>query len=245
MKYFIFSDIHGNLEALNVVMREFEKESEKGECTPLCLGDIVGYGPNPKECLEIIRSRKIFSLAGNHDHAAIGKMDISFFNPYAKDAVLWTKNLLDADDVDFLSRLPLREENERFTLVHATPCLPDQWNYLFTLYDAQQNFKCFDTQICFVGHSHSPMIIVRKETGDCWVHPHPILCFREGWRYIINVGSVGQPRDGNPLAAYALYDEETQIVEIKRVAYEISVTQEKMRKNKLPQYLIDRLEMGR
>jgi diadenosine tetraphosphatase ApaH/serine/threonine PP2A family protein phosphatase len=245
MKYIIFSDIHGNLEALQAVMQEYERELQGGECEAICLGDIVGYGPNPRECIEEIQSRQIFSLAGNHDYAAIGKMDISFFNPYAKDAVLWTKQVLKESDISFLKSLPLREERNGMNLVHATPCNPEQWNYLVTLYDAQHNFDCFSTQVTFVGHSHQPIFIVQKQTKDCWVHPHPILCFRDGWRYIINVGSVGQPRDGNPDASYVIYDNSTNIVEIKRVSYDISATQEKMRQYKLPTYLINRLEMGR
>ncbi len=242
MKYFIFSDIHGNLEALQTVLRELDILQDH---IPVCLGDIVGYGPNPKECLQEIRDRNILCLAGNHDHATIGKMDISYFNPYAKEAVIWTRKVLDDDDLKFLGELRIREEKDNMTLVHATPCDPEQWNYLFSLYDAQHNFECFDTQVCFVGHSHQPIFIIQKETKECWVHPHPIISFRDGWKYIINVGSVGQPRDGNPLTSFATYDDELQTVELKRIEYDIGKTQEKMRKNKLPDYLIDRLELGR
>lgn len=245
MKYFIFSDIHGNIEALHAVLAEFDRESAEEECIPICLGDIVGYGPNPKECIAEIKSRNIFSLAGNHDYAAIGKMDISFFNPYAKDAVLWTKSVLDRKDVKYLESLSIQRLIDSLNLVHATPCNPEQWNYLVTLFDAQHNFDCFSTQVTFVGHSHQPIFIVQKETKDCWVHPHPILCFREGWRYIINVGSVGQPRDGNPDASFVLFDDDTKIVEIKRIRYDYSITQQKMRGLDLPTYLINRLEMGR
>lgn len=245
MKYFIFSDIHGNLEALQVVLQELENEMKSGECTPICLGDIVGYGPNPRECIAEIRNRNIVCLAGNHDYAAIGKIDISYFNPYAKDAVLWTKSVLTDDDLEFLRTLPIRKSIEVMTFVHATPCDADQWNYLFTLYDAQHNFGCFETQVCFLGHSHQPIFIVQKETRDCWVHPYPILTFREGWKYIINVGSVGQPRDGNPTASYALFDLANSTVEIKRIKYDIGLTQKKMRECSLPDYLIDRLELGR
>ena len=244
-KYFIFSDIHGNYEALKSVMSEYDEELKMGPCVPICLGDVVGYGPNPRECIQELRRRNIASLAGNHDYAAIGRMDISFFNPYAKDAVLWTKDILQPEDVEFLSSLPLRREFDEMTLVHATPCEPEQWNYLFTLYDAQHNFSCFNTRVCFVGHSHAPIFIIKKQTDECWVHPHPILCLRDGWRYIVNVGSVGQPRDGNPAASFAIYDESTQTVEIKRKEYDVITTQKKMRDNKLPTYLIERLEMGR
>jgi diadenosine tetraphosphatase ApaH/serine/threonine PP2A family protein phosphatase len=245
MKYFIFSDIHGNLEALNAVLAELDLEASRSESTAICLGDIVGYGPNPHECIAEIRNRGIFSLAGNHDYASIGKMDISYFNPYAKDAVIWTKSVITPEDCDFLAQLPLSTRIENMTLVHATPCEAEQWNYLFTLYDAQHNFECFGTQACFVGHSHQPIFIVQKETKDCWVHPHPVLSFREGWRYIINVGSVGQPRDGNPSATLAIYDTSVQMVEIRRLKYDISITQQKMKTQGLPEYLIERLEMGR
>ncbi len=245
MKYFIFSDIHGNLEALQAVMVELDRESEYSECTPICLGDIVGYGPNPRECIAEIRRRNIRAIAGNHDYAATGRMDISYFNPYAKDAVLWTKNILTPDDMDFLMKLELQLIFDEMTFVHATPCDSENWNYLFTLYDAQHNFECFGSQACFVGHSHYPAFIIQKETHDCWVHPHPVLSFRDGWKYIINVGSVGQPRDGNPQSSFAVYDRDTQTIELRRAKYDISLTQQKMRDARLPEYLIERLEMGR
>ncbi len=246
MKYFIFSDIHGNFEALEAVMKELDNEMKDKECKAVCLGDIVGYGPDPKACIEEIRSRGIFSLAGNHDYAVMGKMDISYFNAYAKDVVHWTKSVLDKEDLEFLDKLNTRLIEEPFTtFVHATPCEPEQWNYLFTLYDAQSNFKCFNTRTCFIGHSHQPMFIIQKETGDCWVHAHPIAWIRDDFRYIINTGSVGQPRDGNPAACFSIFDTDQLTVEIKRVEYDYKTTQSKMRKLKLPDYLIDRLEEGR
>ncbi|MBN1298029.1 metallophosphoesterase family protein [bacterium] len=242
MRYFIFSDIHGNLEALESV---FEVLSREKDCIPVCLGDIVGYGPNPRECIRAIRDRNILSLVGNHDHAAIEEIDISYFNPYAKEAVLWTRSILTESDFTYLRSLPVIRKLGGMTLVHATPCNPEAWNYMFTLFDAQSNFKCFDTQLCFVGHSHHPIIIVQNPNGECWVHPHTTTGITSDQRMIINVGSVGQPRDGNPDAAYAIYDDEQGTVEIFRVKYEIRKTQEKMKRHGLPDYLIERLELGR
>lgn len=242
MRYFIFSDIHGNLEALEVVLEAMDNLKD---CVPVCLGDIVGYGPNPHECIEIIRDRKIRSVVGNHDRAAIEQVDISYFNPYAKEAVLWTRSILKDSDISFLKALPIALTIANMTLVHATPCEPSAWNYLFTLFDAHNNFKCFDTQLCLIGHSHSPIIIVQKVSGDCWVHPHSAIGVQTEHRLIVNVGSVGQPRDGNPDAAYMIYDDKEQTIEIFRIPYRLRKTQEKMKRHGLPDYLIERLELGR
>ena len=242
MKYFIFSDIHGNLEALEAVLGVL---SEEKECIPICLGDIVGYGPNPRECIQAVKDRNILCLVGNHDHAAIEEMDISYFNPYAKEAVLWTRSILQEQDVEFLRSLPVIRTLGNMTLVHATPCDPESWNYLFTLFDAQSNFKCFDTQLCFVGHSHQPIVIVQKPSGECWVHPHTAIGVKDDHRLIVNVGSVGQPRDGNPDASYAVFDDEDGTIQVHRVPYELRKTQEKMKRHGLPDYLIERLELGR
>jgi predicted phosphodiesterase len=243
MRYFIFSDIHGNLEALEVITGLLSQEKSS---IPICLGDIVGYGPNPHECIDIVKEQGIRCVMGNHDCAAIDKLDISYFNPYAKEAVLWTRSVLTDSDIDFLHSLPVQMTLGNMTLVHATPCEPQSWNYLFTLVDAENNFNCFDTKICFIGHSHSPMIIARKHSGgNCRVHAHPAIGLEKNERLIVNVGSVGQPRDGNPDASYVIYDDSEDTVEIYRVPYPIRKTQEKMKRHGLPDYLIERLELGR
>lgn len=242
MKYFIFSDIHGNLEALEVVMEALDNFKD---CMPICLGDIVGYGPNPQECIDAVRQRGIRCVVGNHDRAAIEQVDISYFNPYAKEAVLWTRSILKDADIQFLKSLPISLTIANMTLVHATPCDPSAWNYLFTLFDAHNNFKCFDTQLCMIGHSHSPIIIVQALSGDCWVHPHSVIAVHEDQRLIVNVGSAGQPRDGNPDATYVIYDDIERSIEIFRVPYNLRKTQEKMKQHGLPDYLIERLEIGR
>jgi len=242
VRYFIFSDIHGNLEAFEAILDVY---NQNDDCIPICLGDIVGYGPNPSECIREIRDREILSLVGNHDHAVIEKIDISYFNPYAKEAVLWTRSILSENDIAFLESLPVTRTIGKMTLVHATPCDPESWNYLFTLFDAQNNFNCFNTDLCFIGHSHHPIIIVKKSSGECWVHPDTAIGIEENHRLIVNVGSVGQPRDGNPDASYIIYDDEEGTIENHRVKYEIRKTQEKMKRHGLPDYLIERLELGR
>lgn len=243
MRYFIFSDIHGNLEALEVITELLNREQS---FVPICLGDIVGYGPNPHECIEIVKEHKIRCILGNHDCASIDKLDISYFNPYAKEAVLWTRSVLTDEDIAFLNSLPVQLAIGNMTLVHATPCDPQAWNYLFTLVDAENNFKCFNTKLCFVGHSHSPMIIARKDSGsNCRVHTHPAIGIAKDERLIVNVGSIGQPRDGNPDASYVIYDDSEGTVEIYRASYPFRKTQEKMKRHGLPDYLIDRLELGR
>src|SRR3990172_12337150 len=156
MKYAIISDIHGNLEALESVLDDIERRKVD---SILCLGDIIGYGPNPNECVELIKSKAKIILAGNHDYAPLGKIDISYFNPWARSAIEWTRGELSEESVEFLLSLPLKAEIDGFTIVHATPYHPQEWNYIITIGDAIKNFPEFKNQICFIGHSHVPMII--------------------------------------------------------------------------------------
>ena len=163
MKYAIISDIHGNLEALEAVLSEIEGRQHD---EIICLGDVVGYGPNPNECIEIIRERANVTLAGNHDYAPLGKLDLSYFNSWAKDAIEWTAGQLTQDSIDFLLGLPIKTDIDEFTIVHATPFQPDEWNYLNTIGDAVKNFAEFSSQVCFLGHSHVPMIVAKSEHED-------------------------------------------------------------------------------
>ncbi len=241
MKYAIISDIHGNLEALTSVLAEIENRSIE---TTLCLGDVVGYGPNPNECIALIREKATSILAGNHDHAPIGKLDTSYFNPWARSAIEWTRENLDDVAVRFLVDLPLKREIDGFTIVHATPHEPGEWNYIVTIGDAIKNFPEFKNQICFIGHSHVPMIISLDGKDNCSVVRDNPLEIRDDLRYIINVGSVGQPRDYNPLASFGIYDDEQRTYELCRVEYDIATTQSKIRDSNLPVFLAERLEVG-
>lgn len=241
MRYALISDIHSNLEALRVVMKEIVKQDVE---KVLFLGDIVGYGPDPNECTENLRGFADIIIAGNHDHAAVGMTDTTFFNPHAKRAIEWTDRVLNDDNRAFLKQLAFTStiKKESIYLVHATPKDPEEWDYLMDVRDADINFRFFKEDVCFLGHSHIPAIMELSPEGDInrYYNSSEI---KEGCRYIINVGSVGQPRDGDPDAAYAVYDMGS--VEIKRVSYDILLTQKKMRDAGLPSPLIERLALGR
>ncbi|MEK6678314.1 MAG: metallophosphoesterase family protein [Nitrospirota bacterium] len=242
MRYAIISDIHSNLEAFDAVEKDLQKE---GADKIFFLGDVVGYGPNPNECIERLRELTDIVVAGNHDYAVIGYTDISYFNKYAKAAIEWTEMKLKAENAEYLKRMPLvTPEIENMTLVHATPNKPHEWNYITTLFDALENFNFFKQQICFIGHSHQPVIIALGNDKRCYVERGESVAITADARYIINIGSVGQPRDGNPDSAYAIYDTDEKSVRIKRLSYDIKKVQAKMRDERLPAYLIHRLEEG-
>ena len=248
MRYAVIADVHANLEALEAVLKDIKKRKIE---SILFLGDAVGYGPNPNECIEVLqeivlestRTEK-FSLMGNHDSAVIGLTDLEYFNPNARAAIEWTKDVLTHENRIFLKDLPLVNslKHDSIFLVHATPKEPEQWHYLLTKQDAYINFHFFTEKICLIGHSHQPSIIEQSPEGELVVYKDK-ADIKDKHRYIINVGSVGQPRDGNPDAAYALLNENS--IEIKRVSYDILSTQKKMREANLPLFLIERLARGR
>lgn len=241
MRYGIFSDIHGNLEALKAVLEELDRRQVD---MLICLGDLVGYGPDPNECIELVRECADVVLAGNHDYAAIGRVDTTYFNLYARQAVDWTARALTPESRAYLESLPLKEEIDDFTVVHATPEDPERWDYLTSIGDALRNFSTFRGQACFIGHSHVPIIVALLANGECTVERSTPFKFREGERYIINVGSVGQPRDTDPHAAFATYDDEERVYELCRVPYDIEATQRKILDAGLPFFLAERLERG-
>jgi predicted phosphodiesterase len=239
--YAIISDVHSNLEALHTVLQKIDKEKVD---RLLFLGDSVGYGPDPGECTDILKEKADIILAGNHDWAAVGKSDITYFNLFARAALEWTGDVLGKENIAFLKGLPLTEKllSDSIFLVHATPREPEKWHYLSFDQGARLNFRYFEEKICFLGHSHVPFI-VEHSPGEELKFVYDRVEIGENNRYIVNVGSVGQPRDGNPDAAYALLKGNT--IEIKRVSYDIVLTQKKMMKAGLPEYLIDRLAVGR
>jgi diadenosine tetraphosphatase ApaH/serine/threonine PP2A family protein phosphatase len=210
-----------------------------------CLGDVVGYGPDPCQCIELLRQYNHVAVAGNHDWAAIGKLPTSDFNPDAAISCRWTSKQLSSDDVNYLESLPEVIQNGDFTLVHGSPRQPI-WEYLISVSSAKENFAYFQSQFCLVGHSHQPMVFKYDDTDTCLSSqfaPNIRLALGKG-RLIINPGGVGQPRDGDPRASYAIYDDETGMVRLYRIAYDISLTQSKMVKQNLPMRLIARLSQG-
>src|SRR3989338_1436074 len=202
MRYGIFSDIHGNLEALAEVLVALKKESIN---TCLCLGDIVGYGADPQKCIEIVKNTAVKIIAGNHDWAVIEKIKITHFNIFAQEAVLWTKDHLHPQGKQFLENLPLRIDDPDFIMVHGTLQSPEEFYYLTDKYQAAQTFYLMDRPICFVGHTHIPQIILEYQ-DQIYLEALMTIDLKPLTKYIVNVGSVGQPRDGNPQAAYFVYD---------------------------------------
>jgi len=243
MRYAILGDIHANLIAFKTVLENIEAGGGFDEIW--CLGDVVGYGPEPHACIELLRCYNHICVAGNHDWAAIGKIDISDFNPDAAEACRWTAQQLTAEDVNYLRDLPLTLKRDDFTLVHGSPRRP-VWEYLLSVDRARDNFTHFDTKFCLVGHSHVPLIFWQDKTGNCFGAkiPNEIRLKSPSHRLIINPGGVGQPRDGDPRASYALYDSDAQIVYHHRVDYDIASTQRKMMEYGLPSFLIFRLSHG-
>lgn len=242
MRYLVISDIHANLAALETVLEDAPDFDEVW-----CLGDLVGYGPKPNECIERVRSLPHTSLAGNHDWAALGKLDLSSFNFVARAANEWTQEQLTSSSRTYLSGLSPSLQRGDFALAHASPREP-VWEYIMDTTTARENFEHFPTPFCLVGHTHVPVLFdLDEDSGRCeaLLPPLPEPVELAGRRAIINPGSVGQPRDGDPRASYALLDTDAMTWAFHRVVYPIEVTQKRMRARGLPRRLIDRLEIGR
>jgi predicted phosphodiesterase len=242
MRVLIISDIHANLTAFETVL-----EDAKGTWDYVwCLGDVVGYGPDPNECVDLLRTLPHLCLAGNHDWAALNRLDIRTFNPDARKAVQWTQDTLRPDVVKYLEALPTTFVIGNYTLAHGSPREP-VWEYILEPLIAALNFTHFETDYCLVGHTHQPVIYEQVNTqgetkaiAPTYGKPRHL----NGHRQIINPGSIGQPRDANPKAAYAILDLETNAFEHRRIAYNIRDVQDRMRENDMPERLVVRLEHG-
>ena len=245
MRYLLISDIHANLAAFKAVLDDAQGQYDK----VWCLGDMVGYGPDPNECVDLLLTLDHLCIAGNHDWAVLGKLDIDDFNPDARFASLWTREQLRDDTRDYLDNLPIAlVEEEIYTLVHGSPRHPI-WEYILYPAVAQPNFKHFTTPYCFVGHTHSPVIFRESEEPGTVCEAitpdfnNSAVQLAEQ-RVIINPGSVGQPRDGDARAAYAILDTDARTFAHRRIPYPVSNTQEKMRNHDFPQRLWKRLAFG-
>lgn len=241
MHYAIISDVHANLEALEAVLEDIRKRDLCKNI--LFLGDAVGYGANPNECIKLLKENSLILLAGNHDWAVLGLTDIEDFNPYAKTAIHWTMEVISEENKKTLSTFPISKslKKDSIFLVHSTPKEPHKWHYLFSISDAEVNFKYFSERICLIAHSHQPFILERQADGRMQTHRERVK-LRKDSRYIINVGSVGQPRDGDMRACYAILNDVS--VELIRVEYDLEKTQKKMYDEGLPAFLIERLSKG-
>jgi predicted phosphodiesterase len=241
MKVLVISDIHANLTALETVL------DAAGDVDAVwCLGDLVGYGPDPNECVERVQALpNLTCLVGNHDAAALNQIDLATFNLEAQTAIRWTQKTLNDQNAQYLADLPNSAERDNVTLVHGSPRQP-VWEYLLDSRTAEENFKHFDTPYCFVGHTHLPVIYHQSEEGSRaqLVIPDYMSPVELTPRSILNPGSVGQPRDRDPKAAYALFDPQNETCEYRRVGYDIAAVQARMRDAELPRSHISRLELG-
>ncbi len=244
MRYAVVSDIHSNLPALETVL---EDAKIIGFDKIICLGDVVGYGPYPNACIATLLAYDATMIAGNHDWGAIGKADPQIFNQDARLALNWTRNTLTPENLSLLSSLPTTKPlNDAILLSHGSPRKP-VWEYLVDTVSAGANFALFDFEIALVGHTHLPLIFELK-TSDKVALMAPVVnepLYLTGKRLILNPGSVGQPRDMNPKASYAILDTDAHEWIFRRVSYPVEETQKRMHENQLPLRLITRLEMGR
>jgi diadenosine tetraphosphatase ApaH/serine/threonine PP2A family protein phosphatase len=240
MRFAVISDIHSNMEALTAVLRDIEGQHVD---QTLCLGDIVGYGASPNECVGMVREVTSRTVIGNHDHAAIGRTSVEWFNPYARRAAEWTRDVLSLEAAAWLGQLPLTDAVEGIRLAHATPLDPEEWRYVLSPIEAAAELLSVEENVCMIGHSHLPGVFERHGETSRLRGFGPLPLDGAG-RYLINVGSVGQPRDGNPDAAYTVLDTYERTAELRRVAYDRSAAQKKILDAGLPRILADRLERG-
>ena len=240
MRYAILGDVHANLEALEAVLEALQKEKVD---VMVAVGDIVGYGADPGACLRRVREIAKIIVAGNHDFAAVGKLNIDFFNTFARQSALWTREQLSEADREFLRNLKLVEYLDSFTITHSSLHYPELFEYIQTSYDAHLSFQQQTTPLCFVGHSHVPVTFIQKKTVGFTMNP--VADVDEQFKMMVNVGSIGQPRDENPDAAYAVYDTDARKVWVKRVKYDIEKAAKKIVAAGLPPILAERLRYGR
>jgi predicted phosphodiesterase len=240
MRLAIFGDIHANLEALNAMLTDAQAQ---GVTDYVCLGDIVGYAANPHECVEIVRGLGCPVVKGNHDEQASITEDLAGFNPLAEEAINWTRKQLSDEDKDWLRNLKMVRQVRDFTIVHATLDTPTKWGYVFNQLDAEASFTYQHTQLCFYGHTHAPRAYIRD--GSVRSQALDKLVLEPGKKYFVNVGSVGQPRDGDWHAAYCIYTPAEQRVDLRRIEYDIWSAQDKIVAAGLPQRLADRLALGK
>jgi len=238
VKVVILSDIHSNLAAL---LKAFQYIENLKPDKIVCLGDIVGYGPRPNECVELIQQKCQISLMGNHDHAVLGLTDTYHFNQHAREAINWTRRALTIQNKAYLENLTFSHHENEILYVHSTPLHPEEWHYILSEYEARQYFPQIKQRLCFVGHSHIPLVF---SSADPPVFDEELDLSDKNKHYIINVGSIGQPRDGDPRLCFAIYDTDSGILNYVRLQYPIQETYDEILENKLPAFLAMRLFAG-
>jgi diadenosine tetraphosphatase ApaH/serine/threonine PP2A family protein phosphatase len=238
--YAVLGDVHSNWEALNAVLRDAQVQ---GVSRYVCVGDIVGYNADPVRCLDAVRDLNCLTVRGNHDHCCSHDQRLNDFHPLAANVIDWTRGQLSEAQIQYLKGLRLTRVTSGFTLVHSTLDMPEKWGYVFDTLEAEAHFNYQTTSLCFCGHTHVPVIYEKYAGATRHVTADARLAV--GRKYFVNVGSVGQPRDGNPRASYVLYDSDRKTVQFRRVEYDVRATQDKIRRAGLPERLALRLEAGR
>ncbi len=242
MKIAIISDIHANWEALEVVLN-YIKEAKCSSV--ICCGDVVGYGANPYECLSsLAKIKNLHIVLGNHDAGVLDKTPIRYFNEVAQEAIIWTKRHLNKEAFAYLAPLRLKERFPPFYICHASPHSPESWQYIFSLEEAKYQFRFFTEPICVIGHTHIPFAVEKSDRNYRLIREEEFL-IEDGKRYLINVGSVGQPRDGNPCATFGIYDQNRKSFKFIKLKYDIKSAAQKILEAGLPRVLAERLFLGR
>lgn len=240
MRYGIFGDVHSNLEAFKEIIEAYKKQDIDEY---FCVGDIVGYGANPRECIEEIKRLKTRTTCGNHDWASVGVFSMDYFNPAARSAVKWTQEKLTQAEKEFLKNLELVIDEGNFSIVHGSLCRPGRFPYILDTGSAYRCFQRMEKELCFVGHSHMSAVFWLEEDKIKYTFEN-FVKIKPGIKYIINVGSVGQPRDNNSKAAFCIFDTDKKTIEIKRVDYDTEGAKNKILKAGLPESLGYRLLKG-
>ena len=232
MHYAVISDIHSNIEALTKALEIIDRQSVD---EIICLGDIVGYGANPNECIALIRQRCSAVIKGNHDEALLNESITTHFTEDARSAIVWTRKRINKENISYLRTLPLVIKKADLLFVHASPCFPEQWKYIFDDQAAASTFQCFSESLCFIGHTHAPAIF----SADGRVRS-----LTKGGRFLVNVGSVGQPRDRKSDLSFSIFDTETWSYENIRSPYDVETAARKILNSELPPRLGQRLLKG-
>ncbi|MEK6238529.1 MAG: metallophosphatase family protein [Planctomycetales bacterium] len=241
MRYGVFGDVHSNLEALQSVVDAMQAE---GVGRFLCLGDLVGYGADPSACVDLVRELEAVTVLGNHDAAVVGIIDSFEFNVFARAAVDWSRHSLSPDQAQYLKDLNYVEVlSDDLLIFHATLTNPEEFDYLESEAQAETNFDLMESRVGFFGHTHVPMLFEGGPEEAYYLDADEVAT-RQDRKYLVNPGSVGQPRDGRPAAAFAIYDDEAETVSLRRVEYDVETTQDKILNAGLPEFLAERLGHG-
>jgi predicted phosphodiesterase len=243
MRYAILGDIHSNLSALHVVMEAIRSE---GVDQILSVGDVVGYGAAPSECIQILRENAVVAVMGNHDAAVVGELDTIFFNQHARAAVEWTRTAISGEDMAWLTCMPLTWQDDFITMAHGSYEKPELFQYVQRPSDADASLELLERPVCFIGHTHVPVSMLRL-SDDPLRTGYTLdaeLDLSDSIVALVNAGSVGQPRDDNPQTGYVIYDSDTRVVTFRRLDYDIALEVERIRAVGLPSVLAERLYLG-